>query len=100
RQPQDEARGRRDPNEGALPIANPAVSTNYEGVIPQMLAVAWPGPRATMPSPLRNALGGQVMGSTARPRRRRAGSRVSPVKTMRWVKAASAQRVASDRPSV
>ena len=50
-------------------------------VIPQALVNEAPGSSATSASPLRNALGGQVIGSTARLRRATSGSG-SPVKTM------------------
>src|SRR5262249_44410569 len=52
------------------------------GSIPQTEVVDSPGSSTTIDSPLRNALGGQVIGSTARLRRSTLGC-VSPVKSVR-----------------
>ena len=54
----------------------------YGGLIPQALRNEAPGSRRTRPSPVRNAFGGHVIGSTARLRRLTSASG-SPVKSMR-----------------
>src|SRR5262245_1330525 len=50
--------------------------------MPQVLMTSEPGSSLIRPTPVRNAFGGQVMGSTARLRRRTSG-RWSPVKSIR-----------------
>ena len=54
----------------------------HDGVIPQAEVVDSPGSRRINESPVRNAFGGQVIGSTARLRRFTSG-RVSPVNSIR-----------------
>ena len=54
-----------------------------DGLMPQALVNDWPGSRRTRSCPLRNAFGGQVMGSTARLRRSTSGSG-SPVNSIRY----------------
>ncbi len=53
----------------------------HDGVIPHTVVNDCPGSRRITDSPVRKALGGQVIGSTARLRRFTSG-RVSPVKSM------------------
>src|SRR5262245_44300193 len=50
--------------------------------MPQVLMTSEPGSSLIRPTPVRNAFGGQVIGSTARLRRRTSG-RWSPVKSIR-----------------
>ncbi len=53
------------------------------GSMPHSSSTEVAGSRRMRPSPVARALGGQVMGSTASPRRRAPGESVSPVKTCR-----------------
>ena len=59
-----------------------AVTPGSVGVIPQVLVNEPPGSSRISASPVRNAFGGQVIGSTARLRRLTSGSG-SPVKSIR-----------------
>ena len=61
----------------------PERAVDQTGLIPQASSTDVPGSRRISPSPVASALGGQVIGSTASPRRRRSGASVSPVKTCR-----------------
>ena len=65
----------------------PDIRTSYcccsRGSIPHVLVINSPGWRWINDSPVRNALGGQVIGSTAMLRLATSGSG-SPVKTMRY----------------
>ena len=54
------------------------------GVMPHVLVSEPPGSSLIRASPVRKAFGGQVMGSTARLRRRRASGSVSPVKSIEY----------------
>ncbi len=61
--------------------------------------VPLPGASQTRPSPVARALGGQLIGSIATPRRRACGASVSPVNTIRCVKAPSTHSVLWRDPS-
>ena len=67
-----------DRSRGLRQVAQPS------GVIPQLPVVDSPGASRSTDSPVANAFGGQVIGSTASPSRRRSGS-TSPVNSCRWV---------------
>ena len=84
-QPSDDRRdGRRgeDEDERVDVGCDTGRSARAAGRDPQELVNEAPGSRRTSASPLRNAFGGQVIGSTARLRRFTSG-RGSPVKSMR-----------------
>src|SRR4029453_18614130 len=64
------------------------------GSIPQLLVNDWPGCSWTRSSPVRNAFGGHVIGSTARLRRLTSGSG-SPLNTITYEWVSSTQSVSS-----
>src|SRR4029079_19252958 len=67
------------------------------GEIPQVVVTDAPGSSTMSPSPLRNAFGAQVIGSTASPRRWTSGW--SPVNTIRYGYPSSTQRGPRGPPS-
>ena len=74
---------RTDARAEATPLrARDEAAYGLRGVIPHVLVTTSPGSRRVSPSPLLNAFGGQLMGSTARPRRSTSGR--SPVNSITY----------------